>query len=371
VKRFVVIGAGKRAGHLVGLLSQYPSVEFAGAWDPNADKVEALYQRALSAPGLPRPTSWEATLEAPKVDWVLVASPNAFHRTHIEGALSRGKHVFSEKPVATTEEDCLALAKLQNNSDRTLMTGFTLRYSPLYREVKRILDSGKLGRLISIDANENLFPGHGAYIFTNWRRHHEMAGANILEKSVHDLDLLNWFTGSRPRKVAAFGGNSMFVPENAHLFEAIPEFSSWEGTSQSGLNPFTSDKTIEDTFVSILEYENGAKVQFQLTSSNPLGERRMYLSGTEGTLIVDLVTAKLTYKSLTDSQPTVFDGSGGFHGGGDEVMVSELVATMTMGVPPAVGLQEGLESTLVGLSLDRALREQRIVDLTDLWRRLD
>jgi predicted dehydrogenase len=367
--RFVVIGCGHRAENLLRMVAEQPELELAGAWDPDPDRVEALYGLVGGA-ALPKPRTWQDALELTGVTWAWVASPNAHHREHIEGALAQGLHVFAEKPLATTEEDCLALAEAEHRSDRLVMTGFTLRYSLLYREVKRVIDSGKLGRVISIDANENLSPGHGGYIFTNWRRHYELAGAHVLEKCVHDLDLLGWFVGSRPRRVAAFGGNLMFVPENAALFEAHAEFASWPGTKESQLNPFSAEKTVEDTIVSLLDYENGAKVQFQLTSSNALGERRMYLSGTEGTLIVDLVAAKLSYRSLGDQQATEFDGNGGFHGGGDEVMLAELTAAMVQGKRPATGLRQGLESTLVGLSIDRARREGRVVDLGQLWDRL-
>ncbi|MEI8094243.1 MAG: Gfo/Idh/MocA family oxidoreductase [Spirochaetales bacterium] len=368
--KYVVVGCGGRAINLVAMLKTQPGLELAGAWDPSAQAVDDLYA-AAGASGLPRPGSFEDALALPEVSWTLVASPNAYHRAHIEAALSHGLHVFAEKPLATTEDDCLALAAAERRSDRLIMTGFTLRYSPLYREVKRLLDSGKLGRIVSIDANENLFPGHGAYIFTNWRRHHEIAGAHVLEKCVHDLDLLNWFTGSRPRRVAAFGDNLVFTRENAPLFDRTDAFKTWTETLRVGLNPFVTEKTVEDTLVAILDYENGAKVQFQITSSNPLGERRMYLSGTEGTLIVDLVTSKLTYKTLFDTEATVFDGRGGFHGGGDEVMIGELAAAMTHGTRPSTGLAQGLVSTLVGLSLDRAHREGRVIDLTPLWQQLE
>ena len=367
--RYGVIGCGKRAVNLLRMLST--DVELVAGWDPDAAKVDALY--ALAAPGrdLPHPASWQALLLLREVDWVFVCSPNAFHRAHIEAALSLGKHVFAEKPLATSEEDCLALAHAAAASDRLLMTGFTLRYSPLYREVKRVIAAGTLGRVVSIDANENLAPGHGAYIFTNWRRDHSLAGGHILEKCVHDLDLLGWFTASRPIRVAAFGGNAMFTPDNAPLFDKALSFLDWEETRATGLNPFTTDKTIEDTLVAILEYESGARVQFQLTSSNALGERRMFISGTEGTLIVDLVKARLTYQTLYDSAPTVWDGGEGFHGGGDEVMLTELAATMLHSTPPATGITEGLTSTLVGLSLDRARRKGQVLDLMPLWGRLD
>ena len=371
--RYAVVGCGQRMLHLVGLLSSYDDIKLVGSWDPDARNSETLNRRGSPLQTLAPVQAYEDLLRLPGLDWVFVGSPNVFHRPQIEAALGYGKHVFSEKPLATSLEDCFALASLAAGSNRTLVTGFTLRYSPLYRRVKAVLDAGTIGKVVSIDANENLAPGHGAYIMTNWRRDYAVAGAHILEKCVHDLDLLNWFTGSVPLRVAAFGGNNVFVPEQAGLFEKTGTFLSWPATLATGLNPFTTEKTIEDNIVTILEYANGARAQFQLTSSNPLGERRMYISGTEGNLVVDLVSGVVKVKTIFDSHTTVWDTADAEdgHGGGDEVMIEELVQTMVHGVPMATGIGEGLRSTIVGLSLDRARREGRVVALDQVWTDLE
>lgn len=104
-----------------------------------------------------------------------------------------------------------------------------LRYAPIYRKAKELLDSGKLGRLIAIDGNENISPEHGGYIMCNWRRLTKFAGPHILEKCCHDLDLINWFVGSLPSRVASFGGRNFFIPENEKLMEKYGKktFCSW------------------------------------------------------------------------------------------------------------------------------------------------
>jgi len=362
--RYVLLGCGHRANVLHERLKRSSSVELVGAWDPDVQRRELFWPHPVR--------SWEEMIRG-DVDWVLVVSPNLFHKEQIVASLEAGKHVFSEKPLATTTPDCLALAKAARNSEQILMTGFTLRYSGLYRTVKQLLSDGVLGRLVSIDATENLTPGHGAYIMTNWRRDYRLAGSNILEKCVHDLDLLNWFTDSLPRRVAAFGGTDVFVPQNAALFERSPRFSDKAATKASGLNPFTAEKGIEDNLVSILEFANGVRAQFQLTSSNPIPERRMYLSGTEGTAVLDLVTGTLKCKTLYETPARVWSENswGDGHGGGDNVMVQELVETMTTGKAPATGIEEGLRSTLVGIALDTARREQTVLNLDSTWKALE
>lgn len=373
---FGVIGCGGRLRSLVELLARRGAdrgIRLVAAWDPDAGNLEALAS-AYEPWGQDavRCSSCNEVLEHPALEWVLVGSPNSRHAEQIIAAFGAGKHVFAEKPLATELDDCVRILAEQGRSGKLFATGFTLRYSPLYRKAKELIASGKIGKIVSIDATENLFPFHGAYIMTNWRRFREEAGANILEKCVHDLDILNWITDSLPLRVAAFGGNSMFVPEHAHLFAKVPSFSDWPTVGASGLNPFTAEKTIEDNMVTILEYANGVRAQFQATMSNPIGERRMYVSGVEGTLKLDLVTSELCYRTLWEPDMHVFPGLGGnnMHGGGDEVMIDELIDSMLTGAVPACGGAEGLRSAVVGISLERAYKESRIVDLRDTWRRL-
>ena len=85
-------------------------------------------------------------------------------------AFKAGKNVFSEKPLATKVEDCQEIFEAHKKSGLLFATGFVLRYSKLYRKVKDLIVSGELGKVLSIDANENITPSHGGYIMMNWRR---------------------------------------------------------------------------------------------------------------------------------------------------------------------------------------------------------
>lgn len=368
-----VIGCGARPTELLKELTRHDHIEVVGAWQPTIRGTESFCQewRQLRKSESPQVyASLDELLADKRAEWVMVSSPNVFHAEHIVGAFKAGKHVFAEKPLATTITDAQAVIRAHAETGRIFATGFTLRYSPVYRTAHEIVSSGRIGRIVSIDATENISPSHGAYIMTNWRRHREKAGPHVLEKCVHDLDLLNWITDSLPVRVAAFGGNSMYTRENASLFQNANEaFTEWPATAESGLDPFTTDKSIEDHMVAILEYESGAKVQFQATMSNPIAERRMYISGTEGTLTLDLVAALLRCRTLTDASETTFDGIGGgvMHGGGDEIMIRALADTMATGTKPAIGAAEAFASTAVGLAIERAWKEGIVFDLRPLW----
>ena len=318
--------------------------------------------------------SYQEAIDCDGVDWVMVFSPNVYHKENITYAFKRKKHVFAEKPLAVSIEDCQEVFDAYQQSNCLFATGFVLRYAPLYRKAKEILETGKLGKIISIDSNENLSSMLGGYMMTNWRRFIKYAGPYILEKCCHDIDLLNWFCGSLPSRVASFGGLNMFIPENeplrqkygADTFKHRPDPHAVE-------SPFTAETDQKDNQVSILEYRNNIRVMFQTTMSNAIPERRMYFSCTEGTMIVELFSGTLKYKCIGDAEESVINITGDEkgHGGGDGYIMKELYDTMTNGTAPKCSGDEGLEGSVVALMLDQSAETGKVVDLEPVWGKLE
>ena len=368
-----LIGAGARSAVLKLLFGCGTKLRLRGVYDPDAGHAR---ERAASL-GFPQAricASEVEVLESAAVDWVLVFSPNCFHAGQVAAALRAGKDVFTEKPMATALEDCEEVCRAYQQSGRQLATGFVLRYSPIYRKIRELLDAGEIGRIISIEADDNLPVTLGSYIMRNWRRRRANAGPYILEKNCHDLDLLNWFTGSLPARVASFGGLDFFVPKNERLRR---EYTDAEGRSpftaipddHGEASPFLADKDIVDNQVCILEYRNGIRATFHATLANRLPDRRMYISGSEGTLVLSREVIRV--RRLGEEAVRTYDfHNQDEHGGGDAVIMRELYETMCGGGAPKSSGMQGLRSAVVALGLDEAQRTGTVVDLDAVWRRL-
>ncbi len=369
-----VIGTGARSGVAHGLIKNHERISLAAVYDPDKERAaQALEQWEMT--DAVRCDSYQEAIRRDDVDWVMIFSPNAFHKEHILCAFDAGKHVFCEKPLATSIGDCQEIFEAHRKSGLTFATGFVLRYAPLYRKVKELLDAGYIGKILSIDANENIAAAHGAYIMRNWRRLKKFSGPHILEKCCHDLDLINWFCGSLPSRIASFGGRNLFVPENRHLHETFKDEagkSLFEGWYDPQAEPcaFTSEKDMMDNQVAIMEYRNEIRVMFQATMANAIPERRMYFSGAEGTLIAELYSGVLKAKRL-DGELEVFELPGGGHGGGDGVQEVELYDTMLNGVPPKCSGDEGLESAVVALGIEDAKDRGEVLDMEPIWKALN
>lgn len=377
MKEFIgvaVIATGNRGRGVVNnLLRDGVKVIVRSVYDP--DMKLAAETAAFWKSDAKVCSSYQEAIETAGVDWVMVFSPNAFHKEHIIAAFEAGKHVFAEKPLATKIEDCQAIYDAHRKSGLTFATGFVLRYAPIYRKVKELIDAGAIGRILSIDANENITPTHGGYIMKNWRRKTELAGPHILEKCCHDIDLINWFCSSLPSQVAAFGGLDFFTPENRHIdtkyrkADGSSLFSGWWDPHAEKC-AFESDKDLMDNLVSILKYRNGIKVQFQATMSNAIPERRMYISGSEGNIIVELYSSTLKLRRLGDESIQLYDFGADGHGGGDQYIMKELYDSMINGTMPKCGGDEGLDSAVTALAIDRAAVGTGLFNLEEVWKKL-
>ena len=373
-----VIGCGGMGrAVLKSLLEQDERLQVAALYDPDERSVKATLEMLPAPPVVCE--NCHDVVTRPDVDWVMIASWNRDHCEQTVAAFEAGKHVFCQKPLALTLDECVRMKQAGEKSGKQFNIGFTLRYSPHYRKIKELIAAGRIGRILSMEFNETLHFNHGGYIHGDWRRLREYAGTHLLEKCCHDIDLVNWMTESRPRRVASFGGNDFFTPANAQHAERVGRrendgrlaYSGWGGPID--LDPFRSDKDIVDNQVAIIEYESGARATFHTNCNAGIPERRMYILGTEGAIRADVIAGTIQLQRIgweSEIEDVSTEASGG-HGGGDEILAKELADSMLDGAPPSVGLIEGMESAIACFAIDQALDSGTVVELADWWKKAE
>ncbi len=369
-----LIGAGGRLRSIAAkvLAQANNTIRIAAVYDPDPISVEDTLQR-LGRDVQVCATETEVATH-PDVDWVFIGSWNCFHARQAIEAMRAGKHVFCEKPLATTLDDCLAIRDVAKETGRVFALGLVLRYSIHYDKIREILASNILGELISFEFNETLRFNHGGYIFGNWRRLRENAGTHLLEKCCHDLDLANWLIGSLPVRGASFGGNDVFLPKNAGL-------KSEFGSSEKGVaayesfydarrvNPFTSDHDVFDNQVAIMQYANGVRASFHTNAHSALPERRLYLHGVRGTMRADLLQGRIEVCKVGWDEKTevISTTSGDGHGDADNILAAGLIRTMQQGEAPLASIQDGICSAVSAFGLDQAADTGTVVDFMPMW----
>ena len=377
-----VIGTGNR---IHGLLNHWDKigpksqgeVEIVAMSDPDESAMER-YKESFNCPGAACYSDYNDVLAHDEISWVIIGSINSVHAEQCIAAFKAGKDVFCEKPIAVTLDQCRDLKIAQEEYNRKLMVGFTLRYTPHYNKIKELLNEGAVGRIISLEFNETLQFNHGGYIAGNWRRMNEFGGSHILEKCSHDIDICNWMVESRAKKLASFGGLDFFTPENEHHMQRIgpnkdgqEAYCTWH--RKGDINPFTAEKDIIDNQVCIIEFENKVRATFHTNLHAAIPERRICILGTEGAIRADLMTGKIEVAKVGwDNAITEHVGEKkGGHGGGDELLVQHLYKMMTEDAPSLTSLDAGIEAAVTCFGFQDAMDNDTIVDMRSYWAQLE
>ncbi|MFD1797284.1 Gfo/Idh/MocA family oxidoreductase [Paracoccus aurantiacus] len=376
--KVAIIGLGYRLGYLGHVFQEMdPDFQIVGYFDPEPAGLATLEEHRIS-PGK-RYASAEDLVKAGGYDLLMIGSPNHMHLDHIRLGLEAGDKIFSEKPIVATIDQTVELARLMGRygHDR-LLVGLVLRYAPLYRDLLAARDAGQLGKIVSVEAAEHIFPYHGAFFMRDWRRYEKWSGSFMLEKCCHDLDLYNGLIGARPARVASFGGRKTFIPENDPRLEGVNDVSlfhskpsGWNGTDKV----FDTDADIIDYQVAIVEYANGVGMNFHTNLNAPDQFRRFAVFGTKGQAEGDFIRGFLNVTDVMSEARVVereYQATAlSQHYGADEKMAAEVVDHVMRGGPLPVSPLDALEAGILAMAMDDARRQGRVVDLAPIWDRYD
>jgi predicted dehydrogenase len=244
-----VVGCGGLGPSEAKISHEMDGIELVGVVDVNIDSAQAVADelgvKAFSNHG---------DLFNEGLDAVLVVTPTWTHREICVEAANNGIAVFCEKPMALNLEDCDAMIEAADNNNVPLMLGFVMRYWPIYVELNKRLQNGDIGDLKL--AWSTRLSGRPPVGVGEWRLDRKLVGGTW-SSSVHELDLLLWMGGP----VASVHGNATFG---------------------------TFDNTdLEDTFISTLNYENGAIGSLHSSQIYPAGASNFGIAGTKGSIHVN------------------------------------------------------------------------------------
>ena len=165
---------------------------------------EKNLRRALEIAPHARAYGDETELIHSPLDAVFISTPNFTHLPLALGTLKAGRHLFLEKPCGITLEECEQLVRASEKTDRVVMVGHEFRYSPYFQRIKQLVDAGDIGQPRMAWCREFRHPFQKKS--QDWIQDDRRSGGCLVDKNCHQFDLMNWWVGARPRRVAAFGG---------------------------------------------------------------------------------------------------------------------------------------------------------------------
>lgn len=382
--KFVLVGAGNRGGIYSKNASATGKFEMVGVAEPD-DYLRNYMREKYNVPEDRCFRSYEELFALGKIaDFAMITTQDQLHFAPAMLAIDKGYNLLLEKPAAPTAEECLAISNAADAKGVQVLVCHVLRYTPFARKVKEIIDSGKLGKIMSVIHSEAVGNIHYSHSFVrgNWRNS-EMSSNMLLAKSCHDLDLLQWLLGSECKKVQSFGRLTYFVPENCpegapkRCIDGCPhsatcpydatkiyrDFSYEEGgwltpvaTNRDNPTPedidnllrntkygrcvYQCDNNVVDHQTVNVEYENGETVVFTMAAFNE-GGRRIHIMGTKGELVsTDFSDISLFvycdedpnssryghsyHEEIKTSATAIEQTTSGGHGGGDVGIINDL-----------------------------------------------
>lgn len=432
----VLIGAGSR-GFLEfgGFARRFPqSLRFAAVADPDEGRMNA-FGETHAIPHGKRFADWKDLLNNKQMGEILInATPDRLHYQITKAALEKGYHVFQEKPIAATLEDCLATGGLAKSSDRLIQIGHCLRFTPFYRAAHDILSEGKIGQTVTLTYEENVTFDHMAHSFVRGNYGNRAASSPmIIAKSCHDLDILVWLAlGRKPLRVSSFGSLTYYRKENApagaperctdgcphehecpfsaiktYVKEAGPDIgygrAQWQvcrsgapeermaalKTSPYGRCVFRCDNDAVDHQIVNIEFEGGLTMAFTMQgfgAAYPPGETTQFghISGGAGRTFTVFGTKGVLnapcygHLELTDfllkqtlKMQTGFPEGG--HGGGDYGMLHNFISAVRNGAKDLLrtSVNESIMSHVIGFAAEESrLSNGKVIELEDFVRKI-
>jgi len=403
-RRYAIVGTGDRATSMWGrdLAQRYPDIlEFVGLCDINPKR--AAVARELIGVECPTFTNFDEMLDKARPDLLMVTTVDAHHKNYIVKGLERGVDVMTEKPMVIDEEQCQDVLDAEKKHNRKIVVTFNYRYAPKHQQIKEILLSGEIGRVISVDFSWYLDVNHGADYFRRWHRLKNGGGSLWVHKATHHFDLINWWLDADPVEVSAQGGLEVYgrkgpfrytncrpcpykaqcrfyydMTKNARRMKLYAACEDVDKYYRDGC-VYREDVDIYDTMAAVVKYSNGVQMSYSLNAFMPIEGYRLAFNGELGRLEVrdyerqpwpvEEETEMYVTKSFGQRRKVALKKAAGGHGGGDDRLRDLIFRKID--VPAYMRLPDsraGAMSCLTGIAARKSVEQRRPVKIADLVR---
>lgn len=423
-KRYVQVGIGGRARmYYQAIAKEYKDyAELTAFCDINKTRMEYGRDHLISDFGykevkLYGADEFEKMIEIEKPDTVIVTSIDRTHHRYIIKAMEMGCDVITEKPMTMDENKCQEIIDAVNKTGKHLSVTFNYRYSPRNSKIRELIMNDVIGDVKSVHFEWMLDTSHGADYFRRWHRDKKNSGGLLVHKATHHFDLVNFWLGTQPEQVFAYGDLMFYGRENAEE-RGITKFYSRALNSENAkgdpfalemvgndqlediyLNAESDDGyirdqsvfgdgiSIEDTMGVLVKYKSGAIMTYSLTAFSPKEGFKVVFTGTKGRMEVT-AEEKVYINAAGDKNmegavkcdsifvfpmfgtpyEVVVDQTEGGHGGGDPVLLDDIFLPEPAFDPlhRAATHIDGAMSILTGIAANKSIATGRAIDIDSL-----
>ena len=333
-----LIGGGNISETHARAARAIPGVEIAAVYGTNLEKVRRLCSQHGGTPY----TDFEMFLGHRPMDVVIIGSPSGLHASQGIVAAKQGLHVLTEKPMDISTSRADELIEIAKQSGVKLGVIFQDRMKPNIRQLKDWIKRGLLGKPLLVDARVKWYRPPEYYATSRWRGTLALDGGGaLMNQGIHTIDLLLWLLGDVTRVQAR-------VAAQLHAIES------------------------EDTATALLEFANGAIGVFHATTAAYPGyPRRVEISGTEGTVVLEhdrIIAADLRnppaegakFAERDENQSSSSAVVSDFRG--HQAVIEDFLCAIQKNITPACDGLEGRRSLALVEAIYRAARNSEKTD---------
>ncbi len=417
--RVIVIGAGNRGKTYADLMLAHPEKFKVVAVAEPIDDRRNYFAKTFNIPEENCCKDWQTLLAKGKIaDVAVIATMDRDHFAPATQAINLGYHLLLEKPISPIPSESIRLAQLAREKNVHVLVCHVLRFTPFFVRMKQLIDDDAVGEVQSIIHSEFVGNVHQSHSFVrgNWGNS-DKSSPMILQKSCHDMDILQWLVGRECKYVQSFGSLSYFCEKNKPEgaadrcidckvrddcpYNAIPLYPAEEGWFPSAASKkivptqedidrvlaetdygrcvFSCDNNVVDHQVVNLEFEGGLTVAFTMAAFNK-GGREIRIMGTKGELTARMSddhmqlyrfdTKETTEVPIEDAQAG--DNISNGHGGGDEGIVNALYSLLsgTYHGNNICDAMRSAENHIIAYAAEESRRTHKTIDMDEFRREI-
>ncbi len=243
-----------------------------------------------TAEGIESTKEYRKVLERKDIDAVAIATPDHWHHQMVLEALSAGKHLFVEKPLAWNIEQGQDIVAAVAKTKLLLQVGSQAKTSALTAKAREIIASGALGRINMVRMDDARNAPEGAWVYPippdaspetiDWEKFHGPAPEKAFDPKIFFRWRCWW-------EYSGGVATDLFVHLITDMHEALNLVAPVSAVSQGGLFRWKDGRTVPDVMNSILQYPDGTLMDVYVDLANAHSKREILIMGSEGTLVKD------------------------------------------------------------------------------------
>ncbi len=259
--RLAVIGTGSRGLYHIHNMLAIGLIDIVALCDnylPNLKEASALCPKAKTY------TDYKKLLESPDIDGVVIASPLYWHAPMVLDALDAGKHVFCEKAMARTMDECKAIYQAYQKTDKVLYFGLQQLFDEKYIKGIQLIHNGLIGDVVGMRCHwfrnhdwRREVPSPELEKKINWRLYWESSAGLMTELGSHQLEICNWVMGKKVPTTVSGMGDIVYWKDGREVYDSVNL---------------------------VYRYANGVKINYESLISNKFNGMENQILGNKGTV---------------------------------------------------------------------------------------